>query len=457
MHPGDFEPSLVAESVYRTRRRYTRIDTTMLLSAMVFLLYVLPSKLVLPNLTAVGRPALVVALVLWCLWVMARLNPRLVMVGPQPVRWLVFAFLISTLVSYAVGYLRGLTTMEANGADRALLAAAEFTGIMLVTADGVPNWERLRGVLRVFVWCAGFMAVIGLLQFALHLDLTQYMKVPGLEIHGEFAGFEERGAGGMFRVASTTSHYIEFSSVMAVALPFAIHFARFAPEQRRRRQFTVVALLVAAAVPVAISRTGIVAVAIAMLVMIPMWNWRMRYNVIVFGVGVTAALFVAKPGLLGTFRSLFLDANSDPSITGRTDRYGMIQHYFSQRPWLGRGTGTWLPPQYQYLDNQWFATALSQGLVGVAVQLALHLTGIVLAGLALRRSTREEDRHLCAVLIATQLIGIFVEYTFDAFGFSTYFATLSLTIGVCGALWRFTHPASTVRTSAVRGGDLARA
>jgi polysaccharide biosynthesis protein PslJ len=449
VHPGDFEPSLIAERTYATRRRYGRIDVAILLSMMLLWLDLLPSKLVIPNLTAVGRPALVIALLLFCWWVMSRLNSQLAIGGPQPMRWLVFAFIVSELVSYAVGYMRGLTTMEANGADRALLGAAEFAGVVLIAADGIPNWSRLRGVLRVFVWCSAYMAIIGLLQFALHIDLTQYMRLPGLELHGEFAGFEERGAGGLFRVASTTTHYIEFSALMAIAMPYAIHFARFAPEPGKRKLFTVAALLITAAVPVALSRTGIVSVGIALLVLLPLWGWRMRYNVMVFGAGLVAALFVVKPGLLGTLRSLFVSAGEDPSITGRTDRYGLVQHYFVQRPWLGRGTGTWLPPQYQYLDNQWFATALSTGLLGVAVQAALHITAIALAGIALHRSSRPEDRHLCAVLISTQLIGIFVEFTFDAFAFTTYLTTLSLMVGVCGTVWRFTHPTRTVRTSTV--------
>jgi polysaccharide biosynthesis protein PslJ len=293
------------------------------------------------------------------------------------------------------------------------------------------------------------MAVIGLVEFALHVDLTLYMRIPGLEQHGELPGFEDRGGSGLFRVASTTTHYIEFSVVMAMALPFAIHFARFAPEARRRRHFAVAALLITAAIPVALSRSGIVSMGIALLVLLPLWSWRTRYNVLVSGVGLVTVLFVGKPGLLGTLRTLFTGAGEDPSVTGRTGRYGLVDHYFVQRPWLGRGTGTWLPPQYQYLDNQWFATALSTGLLGVAVQAALHITAIALAGIALHRSSRPEDRHLCAVLISTQLIGIFVEFTFDAFAFTTYLTTLSLMVGVCGTVWRFTHPTRTVRTSTV--------
>jgi len=450
VHPGDFEPSLVADRTYASRRRYARVDVAVVLSVMICLLDLLPSRLVVPSLTAVGRPALVLALLLWCWWVMVRLNPRLLLVGPQPMRWVVFIYLISILVSYAVGFLRGLTVMEANGADRALLAAAEFTGVILIAADGLPNWERLKSVLQVWVWCSGFMATLGILQFVTRIDLTQYMLLPGLQLQAGLAGLEERGAGGLFRVASTTTHYIEFSAVMAMALPFAIHFARFHPNPRRRRRFIVAALLIAGAIPVTLSRTGIVALGIGLLVMLPIWGWRMRYNVLSFATGLVMMLAAVKPGLLGTIKSLFTGASEDPSVTGRTERYGLVGHYFVQRPWLGRGTGTWIPPMYQILDNQWLGVALSNGVLGVVALAAMHLGGIILAAIALRRSTRAEDRHLCTALIAVQLAAIVVEGTFDALAFSTYAATLSLLIGFCGTVWRFTHPARTVRTSAVR-------
>lgn len=448
LHPADLEPSRVSRGTYVTRRRYTRIDAAVVLSFTIILLAVIPARLIVPGMTDLGRPALVIGFLMWCWWVVARLSPGLVLVGPQPMRWAVCAFLVAMLVSYAAGFLRGLSAIELNGADRAMLFAAVFTGVILMAADGIPNWDRLNGVLRVFVWCAGVMAVVGLLQFALALDLTQYLVFPGLEAKGWAPDLQMRGS--EVRVASTTSHYIEFSTVMAMALPFAIHFARFAERARRRKAFIVVALLIAAAVPVTISRTGLLAVVVTMLALVPVWGWRMRYNMLACTMGLVAALTVVKPSLVGTIRWMVVGAGEDTSITARTERYPLVYHYFVQRPWLGRGTGTWLHPQYQILDNQWFTLLLSNGLVGVAALLALHITGITLAALALRRSANQAERHLCAVLLATQLVAIVVAATFDSLSFSTYATVVSLTIGCCATVWRFTHPARTVRTAAPR-------
>ena len=128
----------------------------------------------------------------------------------------------------------------------------------------------------------------------------------------------------------------------------------------------------------------------------------------------------------------------------------MPRAQFAQRPLLGRGPGTLIPDLYLILDNQWLLTLVTGGIVGVAALVGLHLTCISLAVTAMRRSTKPEDRHLCAALVAAQVVSILVAATFDSLSFTTYSFTLALLSGVCGSVWRFTHPAREVRTSTVK-------
>lgn len=451
VHPADLEAALVEPQTYLTRRRQTFIDVTAVMGLMICLLYIIPAPLFIPQLAAVGRPGLVVALLLFLWWVLTRLHPRLVMTGPQPMRWAVLAYVVSLFLSYAAGLARGLTGLEANGENLALIGTAEVIGVILMFADGLRNWDRLRAVLKVLVWCAGFMAIVGLLQFFLKKDVTHYLVLPGLKIKDDLAGFMERGAG-FDRVASTATHYIEFSACMATVLPFAIHLARFAPTRQQRQMFFIVAVLVIAAIPVTLSRTGLVGLAICLLVMIPVWKWRTRFNALIIGGLLVAAMTVVKPGLLGTLRVMFASVGNDPSIQGRTDDYPVVMYYFHQHPLLGRGPGTFIPAVYggRVLDNQWLGTLVETGALGIATLAGLAITAIILAAIALRRATRPEDRHLCAALISSQLIFLTVSGTFDTLGFSTYAMTVFLLAGMCGAVWRFTNPARQVRTSAVR-------
>jgi hypothetical protein len=448
-HPADLEPSLVADRTYVTRRRRPVLDAAVVIGAMFCLLTMIPSRLIVPGMTEIGRPALIVCLLMFAWWVQVRLTSQhLVLVGPQPLRWALLVFAVPVLISYAIGQLRGLTSLESNGADSFMLFTLAWAGVILMTADGISNFNRLELVVKLMVFCGAFVGTVGLLQYVLHFDVTQYLNVPGLEQKYTALGFESRGDG--IRVASTTTHYIELSTVMATILPFAIHLALFAKSRKSKFRWGVAAVLVAAAIPATISRTGMLALGIVMLVLVPVWSWRRRYNMLAIILAFVAAFVVVEPGLVATLTNLFDDPSNNPAFTVRQERYPLVWHYVGQRPWFGRGTGTYVAPQYQILDNEWLAYLISNGIVGVVTLALLHITAIVLAGMAMRRAPNAEVRHLCAAAIATQLIALVVAGTYDSLAFLTYAMTLGLTVGICGTLWRLTHPKRMVRTSTTR-------
>ena len=412
---------------------------------MFLLLAFVPARLIVPGTTDLGRPALIVGFLLFLWWVVTRLSHGLAMSGPQPIRWAFFGFFGVLLIGYAVGFLRGLTSMESNAADRTMLYFCVFGGAVLTAADGLPNWFRLRSLLKVLVVSATFVAAFGVVEYLVHRDLSGYLLIPGLQEKGWVPVIEDRGAS--VRVASTTSHYIEMAAYLALVLPFAIHFAVFSRGPRRRWMAILAAGIIAAGIASTVSRTGIIAVVIMFIALVPLWTWRMRYNIAVVMTMMFAAGVAVSSGLIHTLLHLFDNPTGNSSITVRYERYPMAFKFIGQRPWLGRGTGTWVSPQYQIMDNQWLETLLSNGIVGAVAYAALHITAIAAAWIALKRSTEREVRHLCAALISTQFMGLVVAATFDSLAFATFATTLGLTIGLCGTVWRLTHPARMVRTS----------
>ncbi|MBO0867812.1 MAG: O-antigen ligase family protein [Micromonosporaceae bacterium] len=445
---ADFEPSRAFDQTYVTRHRPTYVDAAKLLMLLIIMIMMIPARLIVPGMTDLGRPGLIVGFLLFCWWILVRFSWHMSMTGPQPVRWAFLIFMITLLVSYAAGFIRGLTTIEANAADRAMLFFCVFAGVALTAADGIPNWLRLRAVLKVLVGTATAVSLIALAEYVTGIDVTTYLNIPGLQAKGWTPTFEQRGGG--IRVASTTTHYIELAALLALVLPFAIHFALYEPRPRRKRLALLACLLIGAGIATTISRTGMLAVGLMFLVLFPVWTWRTRYNIFGMVGGLFGALSVASPGLYRTLIHLFDNPSSNPAFTVRQQRYPLAFHYVAQHPWIGRGTGTWVAPQYQILDNQWLDTLITNGVIGVAALAGLHICGMVLAWRALRRSTSAEDRHLCAAMISTQLIAIAVAGTFDSLSFMTYGTILALTLGVCGTAWRLTHPARTVRTSTTR-------
>jgi O-antigen ligase len=446
--PTDFEPSHVGRRTYVTRSRLPGLDAAVVIGIMLGLLLLIPARLALPSLGALGRPAIILGDLMFCWWVLVRLTTYLTMIGPQPLRWAMLPLATCLLISYALGQLRGLTSVEANGADRTMLYFAAFAGVALMAADGIANGMRLNLVIKSLVVMGTFVAVIGLIQYVTSIDVTTYLNIPGLSSQADALGFEARGAG--IRVASTTTHYIELGALMATILPFALHLTIFAKDRGQKIRYGLATIFIAGAVMATISRTGVIGVGIVLLILLPVWPWRLRYNILVMSVGLVAALAVAKPSMIGTMMGLFSDPTNNAAFTVREARYGLVWYYVGQRPWFGRGTGTYLPPQYQILDNQWLGFLISNGIIGVAAIGAVFISGVVLAAMALKRSESKQMRHLCAALISTQVMGLAVAATFDSLAFLTYATTLALTFGLCGTVWRLTHPAAVVRTSMPR-------
>jgi polysaccharide biosynthesis protein PslJ len=447
----DLDPSLVDRQTYASRRRRHLLDTAATLGLVAALAMLVPAHLVIPGLTGIGRPVVAFGTVLALAWFVSRLHPRLAMRTPQPLRWTAAAYLTAMLLSYAAGSLRGLPPLEANGADRALVISLFMVGVALVCADGVATRARLDDLLRTLVGLGVVMALIGHVQASFEFNLVELIRLPGLVDHRDAVDFRARGAG-FLQVASTTLHYIEFSTVMAFLVPYGIHLIRFSRGPRGRAAALVGTVLVAAAVPITLSRTGMVGLAVALLVLGWSWSWRIRYTVAVASLGLLAALMVVQPGLLGTIRALFTHAGDDPSVQGRTDDYGPAFDYISQRPLLGRGPGTFIPSLYRFIDNDWLLHLITVGVVGTAAYAAWHLAAVTLAVVAYRRARSEVDRHLCACLIATQATAVVVAAFFDAMAFATHVTVLSILTGAAGAMWRFTHPDRRVRSAAPRLG-----
>ncbi len=163
---------------------------------------------------------------------------------------------------------------------------------------------------------------------------------------------------------------------------------------------------------------------------------RAQVAVALVAVGTAVVFSGIRPGLLGTLRALFTISENDPSIRGRIENYALVFPMINERPWWGRGTGTFVPELYPLLDNQWLLTMVSSGIIGVAGSLVLMCTGIGLGVAVWRRATLESDRHLAACLVAGLVAFAFAAATFDALFFTTYVVTFGLLLGVVGALWR---------------------
>lgn len=410
-------------------------DGVTVLTGLVLLLFFVPSRLVVGPLGSAGTPAAIVGLAAAWLWANGLIAPGLALArGRQPVRLVVLAFAAAHLASYVAAFMRPLDFLEKNAADRGIITMASSVGIALIAADGIATRARLETLLRRIAFAGAGLAVIGIVQFTVGLDLAARIRVPGLTSQVSALTFIDQRS--IFRrVAGTTQHAIEFSVVLAILFPLALHLALYAPLGRRRRWWLAVALI-AVALPMSVSRTAVVGMAAVALMLIPSWS-RHRRRRAVLGIALYAVVMkLVVPGLLGTIKSLFLNAGVDPSVSSRQADYDYVGRFISERPVFGRGFSTFIPTRYDFLDNQFLLSLIETGIVGLVSLLALFLVGMGVARGARLISTDPKTRDLGQSLAASVMVAVVTCATFDFLSFPTGRILVFLLVGCSGALWR---------------------
>lgn len=412
------------------------LDAVSLLTVWLALVFVIPASQVVPQVGAAGRPAVLFGYGLLAVWLASRFVPDAVLPGRQPMRWFLAVYAVVFAVAYALGIERGLDPSEATSIDRALIVHTSLIAAALVALDGIPSRKRFDDLMLRLIGFTAFSAFVGFLQFFWRLDITPSLTLPGINLNGQppITTIDERN--GFNRVAGTAGHAIEFGSVMAIVLPIALHYLLHDRPGPRRRRLAVATALIALGVPFSISRTSTIAVVIVALGLTLNWGHRMVLRSAVVGLGSLVALRAAVPTLLGSIKSLFTNLQDDLSFQARASDYPIVFRFLRERPFFGRGPGTFGPPDYLLLDNEILSTAVNTGLVGLAAFLALYVVAILMFRRVAWTAATDETRHLAMSLAVSTLVAGVVLYFADMLFFAIYSSLAFLLFGLAGSLLR---------------------
>jgi O-antigen ligase len=247
-------------------------------------------------------------------------------------------------------------------------------------------------------------------------------------------------------------HPIELSVVTAAALPLAVHFARYSETRARRQQAAIAALLIGLAMPLAISRSGLVSLAVALAILFAGWDWRSRVNGLLVFLASIPLLWAFIPGLVGTLVDLFAYASDDSSVQVRLERIPRVLEHVRARPLLGLGNGTWSVDDYFLLDNQFYFTILEMGILGFLLVAGVLLLAVLIALAARGLPTADPRTRDLALAVGAGLAALSISIaTFDSFFYRILTGMLFLLVGSAGALWRL-HGGSEILATLLRGG-----
>jgi polysaccharide biosynthesis protein PslJ len=414
--------------------RAPRPDAVTALSGFIFALMLVPSALIVGAFGAAGRPATLIAALLLGWYLLARQHPDFTVdTGRQPVRTAAILLACSVLASYVSANLTALSTTEQNAADRGLILLAGWLGVMLVAADGIASEHRLAILCRRIVLGATAMAVLGIAEFATGTDLTKYVTVPGLVTHLQVTDLMTRF--GLARANSTAAQPLELSAVLAISLPLALHQARYATARRRRRRW-LQAAVIAAGIPMAVSRSALIALAVMAILLVPTWPARQRRLACAGLLACVAGLLLIAPGFIATFGKIFGQLGTDTSTTSRTGAIALAGPLIGAHPWFGQGLATFDPQHAFFVDDQLVTSLIETGVVGLLALLSVFAAGWYVARRTRAVKVSQRTRDLAQSLFASIAAAAVFFASFDVLSFSIASSLFFLLVGCAGAAWR---------------------
>lgn len=429
--------ALLASAIAGLFLARSELDVAAFMTLFLVALFGINARWVFPGGGAIATPAMLIAIAAAWWWWMAKYNPRLgIDRGLNPVRLVLLSYLWFVTLSWGLARLRPLTDLEVNGSNREMIMAIGMTGVALLVTDGPRSINRLEALLRRVVVGGTAFSIIGLLQFVF-VDLVALVTFPGL-VRNNDAVQAIALRSGLSRAEGTALHSIEFGVVLALILPLALHFARHSADPRTRKWYAFMSAVIAAGIPLSISRSGLLAVAVALVVLSLGWTWRERIIGVFTAAAAMIGVGIVVPGLIGTFRALILGAAEDNSIIARLERIPLVEARFSQAPWFGQGIGTFSPDEDFLLDNEYFGTLLDMGFVGLVVVLAVFGVSILACHQVIRRAHGDKSaRQLAHAVMAGIVVMPVAMATFDSFFYRILMGLTFVLVGSAGALWRF--------------------
>lgn len=424
-----------ARSAVATRAGRNAVsDSVTFLSGYLVVLYGIPSNRSIHALGSAGSVAVVLGLLgflLWCLFRIIRINA-----GNRressPVRTLLFFFILASLASYIAAMTRALPGNEVSTADTGMIRLIAWSGIVLLTIEGIPDLRRFMVLLHRCVIAGTAVAVLGITQFATKLSIVDLIPIPGLTVGSSYSTLETRG--GILRPSGTSNHPLEFGLILAMifplALTLAIHNKKTPPIIRWLPPIVIVLALLLSG-----SRSSIIGLIVGALVLLPTWSRGIRVGFGAATVAMVGIAYAVSPRSITTLRYLFTAIANDPSANSRTASQGIVVDFFHRNPLFGRGFGTFLP-EYRILDNQYLLLVIEIGLIGTLLFAGLIVVTVLSTGAATRSAEDALTRNVGFALASSVLSGGVLLALFDGLSFPQAAGTLFLILGLCGAYGR---------------------
>jgi O-Antigen ligase len=332
-------------------------------------------------------------------------------------------FVALIVAAWALGGLLGSrassTRLRARGWAAGMIAFL-FVAVasIAVNVDRITNlgeWEVAQKKLAVLVGLAAVFAIVALTlrvaelrPFAVLIVVlatltalgTVYEKQTGTNVFYETAAtvfspvanvdpspteIEPDEDSGRPTITGPTRHGLSVTSILSMALPFALVLAATTTSGRRRLLWVAAACIIVTGALVTQRKSGAVIPAFVLLALFAL-RPRQLLRLAPFGIVALALALAVAPGVFSSIGE-FGRADSRASTSGRTSDYPAIVPDLLSNPLLGRGYGTLDSSRadtYRILDNEYLGQIYQVGVLGLLAFLAMIVTPLFVVRSVLR-------------------------------------------------------------------------
>ena len=407
-----------------------------MIGALVLLIWFVPIKVYalpisLPFKLEAYRLFLLVLVFAWGIQLVRR-RGRLDAAGREVVVLLLIGIaVVSTIVNF--------DTLSATADESPVNPALYFITFLLLFALVASTIDRLPDVEQIFRLLVIGGAVVAM--FAIYEARTRYNFFDHL---GEWVPILDRQEhevmalrGGRLRVAASSQHPIAFGVAMIMVIPIAVYLAQRASTAARARLWVGAAVLCAIASVTTVSRTTVLMVlAMAVVALRLRGAAFVRFWPVLLILPV-AIHFVAPGALGGLYKSFFPEEGLIGDVQGRAGESGSGRfadigpglRIWLESPIVGHGLGSEIEFQQEetqlglapippvIFDNQYMATLVQLGAVGLLGAFALIWGSVIRLFRTARRSTGPPSDLLTACAVSCAGFGVAM-FFFDAFAFA---------------------------------------
>jgi hypothetical protein len=373
----------------RTRRPLPWLFALFLASIFLVPIDAVHMKVHLPFSSDYGRFVIALIAVVWLVGVVVRRRPDRIRLRPRGWAVGIIVFLLIAVASIVLNLGRITNLGELSVAEKKMAVLVGMLAVFAIFAVSLRVTElRSFGALIVVLATMTSLGTIYEQRSGNNIFYSTASSVLSPIATVEPAPNEGETAGRPM-IAGPTRHALSVTSLLGMAVPFAIAFAAFSPSTRRRLLWGLLACIIVGGALVTQRRSGVVVPAVAIIAVFAL-RPRKLLPMLPYAIVAAVIALAISGGHINAISQLF-NGGDKASTEGRTSDYQAVTPDLLSHPAIGRGYGTHntlLHDTYRIFDNGYLDLIYEVGLLGSLAWLLLVFLPVFQARFAMKSDNR---------------------------------------------------------------------